>query len=77
VRGEYRSLFPASAPGTSTKGGREALLKAFVAQLDEWKDMLQRFLKGDDDQVGWRLPACPSALEPHQPAPDCQTHHTT
>mmetsp|Transcript_1893 Transcript_1893/g.5530 ORF Transcript_1893/g.5530 Transcript_1893/m.5530 type:complete len:764 (+) Transcript_1893:77-2368(+) len=51
VRAEYRSLFPTSAPDVSSKGGREALLKAFLAQLEEWRDMLQKFLKGDDDQV--------------------------
>ena len=51
MRAEYRSLFPAVAPDTASKGGREALLKVFVAQLEEWKDMLQKFLKGDDDQA--------------------------
>ncbi len=62
MRAEYRSLFPAAAPDVGSKGRREVLLQAFMAQLQEWKAMLQKFLKGDDDQVG---PSLAAKIEHH------------
>jgi len=48
---EYKSLFPTSAPDDTTLQGKLALLKSFQGRLDEWKGLLQRFLKDEDDQV--------------------------
>ncbi len=43
---------PAAAPDTSTSEGKLALLRYYKTALAEWKDLLQRFLKSEDDQVG-------------------------
>lgn len=52
VSPEYGSLFPSEAPDSSTKDGKLALLSRFKQQLTEWGNLLRRFLKSEDDQVG-------------------------
>eukprot|EP00775_Hariotina_reticulata_P010863 gene10863-11017_t len=51
VSPEYRCLFPAEAPDSSSKDGKMLLLQRFKKQLNEWAALLQRFLRSEDDQV--------------------------
>jgi translation initiation factor eIF-2B subunit epsilon len=46
TRGEYRALYPADPPATPA-----ALLRRFAARLTEWKPVLRRFLRDEEDQV--------------------------
>lgn len=48
---DYVPLFKTAAPDTSTSEGKLALLRYYKTALAEWKDLLQRFLKSEDDQV--------------------------
>jgi len=48
---EYTSLFPKEAPNVATQDGKLALLKLFKKHLSEWVQLLQRFLRSEDDQV--------------------------
>jgi hypothetical protein len=52
VRPEYRGLFADAALDAASKAGRLELLKSINGQLREWKELLRRFLKSSDDQVG-------------------------
>ena len=52
VRPEYRGLFADSQLDAASKAGRLELLKSINGQLREWKELLRRFLKSSDDQVG-------------------------
>lgn len=52
VSSEYCSLFPSEAPDSSSKEGKLALLGHFKKQLEEWGNLLRRFLRSEDDQVG-------------------------
>eukprot|EP00198_Chlamydomonas_reinhardtii_P001454 XP_001690790.1 predicted protein [Chlamydomonas reinhardtii] len=47
---EYLPLFKTVAPEAS-KEGQLALLRGFKQALADWRDLLQRFLKSEDDQV--------------------------
>lgn len=40
-----------AAPDTSTSEGKLALLRSFKQALSDWRDLLQRFLRSEDDQV--------------------------
>lgn len=44
--------FPPAAPDTTTSEGKLALLRCFKQALSDWRDLLQRFLRSEDDQVG-------------------------
>ncbi|KAG2491384.1 hypothetical protein HYH03_010176 [Edaphochlamys debaryana] len=48
---DYVPLFKTVAPDTSTSEGKLALLRSFKQLLSDWRDLLQRFLKSEDDQV--------------------------
>ena len=52
VRPEYRGLFADSQLDAASKAGRLELLKSINGQLREWKELLRRFLKSSDDQLG-------------------------
>lgn len=72
VKAEYRALYPDLQVGPSTKEGRLELLRRINMQLKAWKELLHRFLKSADDQVGARLrelhpalPATAAAGRPH------------
>lgn len=52
VKAEYRSLYPDLQVGPTTKEGRLELLRRINAQLRAWKELLHRFLRSADDQVG-------------------------
>jgi NDP-sugar pyrophosphorylase family protein len=46
TRSEYRALYPSDPPATAT-----ALLRRFARRLSEWKPVLRRFLRDEEDQV--------------------------
>ncbi|GFR46848.1 hypothetical protein Agub_g8488 [Astrephomene gubernaculifera] len=48
---DYLPLFKAVAPDTRTSEGKLALLRGFKQALQDWRDLLQRFLRSEDDQV--------------------------
>lgn len=49
---EYRPLYSETQPDATSKDGRLELLRKINVQLKTWKDLLHRFLKSNDDQVG-------------------------
>lgn len=51
ISAEYRSLFPADTPDSTSKEGKLTLLGRFKTQLSEWGNLLRRFLRSEDDQV--------------------------
>lgn len=52
VKPEYHPLYAETQPDTGSKEGRLELLRKVNMQLKAWKDLLHRFLKSNDDQVG-------------------------
>jgi translation initiation factor eIF-2B subunit epsilon len=57
---------PAVAPDTNTQEGKLALLRSFKLALGDWRSLLQRFLRSEDDQVraaGSRLPQAALVIE--------------
>ncbi|KXZ48102.1 hypothetical protein GPECTOR_30g197 [Gonium pectorale] len=48
---DYVPLFKNAAPDTSTQEGKLELLRTFKKALSDWRDLLQRFLRSEDDQV--------------------------
>ena len=49
---EYHKLYSEAQPDAASKEGRLELLRKINLQLKTWKDLLHRFLKSNDDQVG-------------------------
>lgn len=48
---EYRSLYNAGELDAQSKEGKLELLRRAAAQLKRWTDLLQKFLKNEEDQV--------------------------
>lgn len=51
ANGPYASLFPPEYPKIDTAAGKLSLLKGAQARLKEWKKLLIKFLRGEDEQV--------------------------
>lgn len=48
---EYKSLYNSKDINSSTKEGRIELLRRATMQLRQWQDLLQKFVRGEEDQV--------------------------
>lgn len=48
---EYKGLYNAKDINSKTKEGRLELLRRATIQLRQWQDLLQKFVRGEEDQV--------------------------
>ncbi|CAG9467533.1 unnamed protein product [Pedinophyceae sp. YPF-701] len=48
---EFSALYPTDPPDTATKAGRLKLLAGVRAQLKKWKGLVEKFARGEDEQV--------------------------